>query len=417
MRYAAKVSAAALPRLLAGADPSGRPATLDAHRRSYGPGRSWTPEQLIAEVEQSGLRGRGGGSFPTARKLATLATRRSVSAVVVNGSETEPASEKDLLLMSTLPHLVLDGAHLAADAVSASELIFVLGPRSGAARTALKRAVTERGDHRPVRLVESPGGYVSGEESAVINLLEKGRAIPTATPPRPFERGYRGQPTLIQNPETLAHLALIGRFGARWFRTLGTPADPGTVLTTVSGAVRYPGVYEIAFGTTLGELLAAAGGGMEHISAVLIGGYFGAWAGAAAANRIVLAQEPLRAAGHALGAGVLIVRGEHDCALHDTVALVEYLAGQSAGQCGPCVYGLRDIAYGFANLVNGRGEPALLQELHRWIDQVDGRGACHHPNGVVRLVRSALRTFGHELAGHDHSCPSRLSRLPGLIAA
>jgi NADH:ubiquinone oxidoreductase subunit F (NADH-binding) len=329
-------------RLLAGADPSGRAAPLEAHRQAYGPLPDWTPRQLIAEVERSGLRGRGGADFPTARKLATVAASRSVSAVVVNGSETEPASAKDRVLMGAVPHLVLDGAALAAAAVGADEVIFVLGPKS---------------------------------------------------------RGVR----------------VIARFGARWFRSVGTPADPGTVLTTLRGPVSEPGVYEIAFGTPLTELIAAAGGTTEPARAVLVGGYFGTWADAVTARRMLLAREHLRAHGHALGAGVVIVRGHRDCVLHDTAALLYYLAGQSAGQCGPCVYGLQAIAEAFADLVDGYGGSELRQQIERWTWQVDGRGACHHPNGVARLVRSALATFAQELVGHDRRCSARVSRLPGLV--
>lgn len=413
MSVTSRLSATALPRVLAGINAGDHVGPdLASHDRVYGPPRAWTPDRLIDEVQHSGLRGRGGADFPTARKLASVAARRRVSAVVVNGSETEPASAKDRVLMTALPHLVLDGAVTAADAVGAAEVIVVLGHRATRARPALKAALAERDDTVPVRVVGGGDGYVSGEESAVINWLEHGVSLPTATPPRPFERGYRGRPTLVQNPETLAQLALVARFGARWFRALGTPADPGSVLVTVSGAVRSPGVCEVAFGTPLREVITIAGGSLEPVRAVLVGGYFGTWADRATASRLLLARETLRSGGYALGAGVLIVLGESACGLHESAALVSYLAGQSAGQCGPCVFGLSAIADGFAALVDGRGGSELRSRLERWTRDVEGRGACHHPNGVARLVRSALDTFGEDLARHGRRCAGRPAGLP-----
>ena len=197
-----------LPRLLAGIEPTGLPATLAAHEREYGPMPRLASEQLITEVGRSGLRGRGGADFPTARKLEAVAGRRAVSAVVVNGSETEPASQKDRVLMTALPHLVIDGAVAAAEAVGAREVIIKLGPDAKHACDALLHAISERDQRVAVSVVEGPKGYVAGEESAVINWLNGGRPKPVFVPPRPFERGYRRRPTLIVDPETLAQLTL-----------------------------------------------------------------------------------------------------------------------------------------------------------------------------------------------------------------
>jgi NADH:ubiquinone oxidoreductase subunit F (NADH-binding) len=374
-----------------------------------------SPGRLIEEVRQAGLRGRGGADFPTARKLFAVAERRNAGAVVVNGSETEPASQKDRLLMAALPHLVLDGAVAAAQAVKAQEVIVKLGPDSRSAIRALERAIGERSDGVPIQLVEGPGGYVTGEESAVVHYLNGGAALPTFVPPRPYERGYRGRPTLIQNPETLAQLALISRYGARWFRELGTSADPGTVLATISGAVASPGVYELAFGTPLRDLVDAAGGPTEPIQAFLIGGYFGTWTTWRASGELELAREGLAAAGQALGSGVLIALGESACALHESAALTRYLARESAGQCGPCVHGLAAMADTFSALVDGVAHRAERERLLRWAVELPGRGACHHPNGAARFVRSSLQTFGNQLEQHARSgCRARATGLPGV---
>jgi NADH:ubiquinone oxidoreductase subunit F (NADH-binding) len=404
-----------LPRLLAGIQPSGGAASLATHERAYGTMPELPGADLIAEVDRSGLRGRGGADFPTARKLETVAARRSVSAVVVNGSETEPASEKDRLLMSTLPHLVLDGAVAAARAVGAREVIVKLGPSGMRAASALEDAIAERGDPLPVSTTTGPAGYVTGEESAVINHLGGGPSLPTFVPPRPYERGYRGKPTLVQNPETLAQLALIARFGAGWFRRLGSDADPGSVLVTVSGAVADPGVYEMAFGTPLRDLLDAAGGPTETIQAFLIGGYFGNWVRWEDTEWLRLSRQELTGAGLALGSGVLIALGESACGLHESARLARYLADQSAGQCGPCVHGLAALADSFAALAAGTASSGEYRRMLRWAEEIPGRGACHHPNGATRLILNSLRAFGSEIAAHhQRTCRARPADLPGL---
>ena len=404
-----------LPRLLAGIEPDGSPAGLPAHERAYGPMPRLPSQRLIDEVARSGLRGRGGADFPTARKLQAVAARRNVGAVVVNGSETEPASLKDRLLMATLPHLVLDGAQAAAEAVGAREVIVKLSIDALRPADALERALEERTDRLPVTLVEGASGYVAGEESAVINYLGGGPAIPRFVPPRPYERGYRNKPTLLQNPETLAQLALIARFGASWFRELGSDADPGTVLTTMSGAVAEPGVYEMAFGTPLRDLLDAAGGPTEPIQAVLVGGYFGTWTTWRETATMRLSREDLAEHGAALGSGVLIALGESACGLHESVRLARYLAGESAGQCGPCVNGLSSMAESFAALVDGVAHRGEHERLLRWASEIRGRGACHHPNGAIRLILSSLDKFGPELERHARErCSAPPAGLPGL---
>jgi NADH:ubiquinone oxidoreductase subunit F (NADH-binding) len=390
-----------LPRLLAGLEPGAGAMTLAAHTRIHGPLPDIAPYQLIEEVERSGLRGRGGADFPTARKLRAVAARRRVGPVLVNGSETEPASAKDRLLLARLPHLVLDGAVLAAGAVGASEVIVTVGAGAGDAFQSLEAAIVAR-EHDRVRIsvVEGAGGYVSGEESAVVHHLNRGVAKPTFVPPRPFESGYRGRPTLIQNPETLAQLALVARFGSNWYRELGTVADPGSALVTITGAVRAPGVYELAFGTPLRDLLAAAGGPLEPLQALLVGGYFGTWMEASEATLLRLAREDLRSVGCTLGSGVLIALGQSSCGLHESARVIAYLAAQSAGQCGPCVYGLRAIADSIGALAGGVAHVSERDRVLRWASEVRGRGACHHPDGAVRFVESALAVFKDDIDAH-----------------
>ena len=402
-----------LPRLLAGLDPSGAPMTLADHERVHGGQPVISSHELIDSIERSGLRGRGGADFPTAHKFTTLARARRPSAVVVNGSETEPASGKDELLLSRMPHLVLDGAMLAAEAVGAPEVIVQVRAGSRAAASALEGAMAVREtDPVPVRVVEAVPGYVSGEESALVHRLNGGAGLPTFVPPRPFERGYRGRPTLIQNPETLAQVALVARFGEHWYRELGTAADPGSALVTISGAVAAPGVYELAFGTPMGDLLEAAGGTTEPLRALLVGGYFGTWVDASRVLALRLAREDLRSVGCSLGSGVLIALGENSCGLHESARVIDYLASQSAHQCGPCTFGLRAIAEAVGAIADGVAHGREQERVLRWSTEIRGRGACHHPDGAVRFVGSALSVFAEEVEWHRrercHAVPAGL---------
>jgi NADH:ubiquinone oxidoreductase subunit F (NADH-binding) len=402
-----------LPRLLAGLDPSGAPMTLAEHARVHGELPRRDPRELIESIERSGLRGRGGADFPTAQKLGAVAARRRVSAVVVNGSETEPASSKDRLLLSRMPHLVLDGAVLAAEAVGAREVIVKVGESAAEAVAALEGAISLRSDGVPIEVVTAPEGYVAGEESAVVHYLNGGPELPTFVPPRPYERGYRGRSTLIQNPETLAQIALVARFGEHWYRELGTSADPGSALVTISGAVAAPGVYELAFGTPMTALIDAAGGATEPLRALLVGGYFGTWVEASQAMRLRLAREDLRSVGCSLGSGVLIALGESACGLHESARVIDYLAAQSAGQCGPCTYGLRAIADAMAVLAAGSGRDRERDRVLRWASEIRGRGACHHPDGAVRFVASAVSVFADEIESHRRTrCTARPAGLP-----
>jgi NADH:ubiquinone oxidoreductase subunit F (NADH-binding) len=404
---------AGLPRLLAGLGPAGATMTLAEHHAVHGSLPEVAGDQLIELAERSGLRGRGGADFPIAIKLRAVAGGRRRPTVVVNGSETEPASAKDRLLLARLPHLVLDGAVLAARAVGARAAIVKVGDGTPDVARALDGAISVRDDGVELGVVTGPEGYVTGEETAVVHYLARGVAKPTFVPPRPYERGLHGRPTLIQNPETLSQLALVARFGPEWYRELGSAADPGSALVTISGAVQTAGVYELAFGTPMTDLLAAAGGPSEPLQALLVGGYFGTWVDSRRALELRLAREDLRSVGCALGSGVLIALGESACGLHESARVINYLANESAGQCGPCVHGLAAIADSVSALADGIAHPRELERLRRWTTEVRGRGACHHPDGAARFVESALAVFGREIESHRRSrCTARPAGLP-----
>jgi NADH:ubiquinone oxidoreductase subunit F (NADH-binding) len=408
----------ALPRLLLIDDGPG----LDAHFRRWGQLPAGGP-LLIDEVEQAGLRGRGGAQFPTATKLRTVAAARH-PVVVANGTEGEPASAKDKALLVNSPHLVLDGASIAADTVGADEVVVCVNRAASAAAQALRAAMEARSregaDRAAFRLAPAPSHYVTGEESALVHWLNGGPAKPTFVPPRPFERGVGGRATLVNNVETLAHLALIARYGADWFRSLGSEDDPGTALVTLTGDISRPGVYELPLGSPLAATLRAAGAGTE-MQAVLVGGYAGTWITGAAAAGARLDRASLGALGAVMGCGALTVLGPDSCGLRTTALVTRWLADQSAGQCGPCAYGLPAIAAAVEALVAGDRGHRRDHQLRRWLGMVEGRGACHHPDGAVRFVRSALTVFAAEIDGHRRHGPCRAPAarlpLPGSEAA
>jgi NADH:ubiquinone oxidoreductase subunit F (NADH-binding) len=408
---------AALPRLLRG--DRTETATLGNHVGVHGPLPRLEPDALIAAVERAGLRGRGGGGFPTATKLRAVARQRRPTVVLANGCEGEPASTKDRLLVSEQPHLVLDGVALAASAVGATETIVAVERTHRRTIATLQRAARDRAnaglDAYPVRVVAAPARYVAGEESALVHWINGGPAKPTAVPPRVYERGVAGRPTLVQNVETLAHLALIARHGDEWFRLLGTRAQPGSTLITLSGAVARPGVCEIAHATSIDVLFEAAGGTIDDIRAVLVGGYFGTWINAAQLTDLRLTDESLRDLGAVLGCGAIVALGARSCGVVETARVLRYLAEETAGQCGPCVYGLGSIADAVSALAEGRPSRSLHQDLARWTKTVANRGACHHPDGALRLLSSARRVFTDEIALHKKgrcSAPDRAPVLP-----
>jgi NADH:ubiquinone oxidoreductase subunit F (NADH-binding) len=398
-----------LPRLLA---PGG--ADLAGHLRTHG--SLPPPHRLIEEIEAAGLTGRGGAGFPTAVKLAAVARQRGGKVVAGNGAEGEPASHKDKQLLWLAPHLVLDGLQLAAGAVGARRACLYVH-RHDQLQRRLTGALAERAaagwDQIPVELVTAPPRFLSGEASALASRIGGGLARPAFKRPPVYERGAGGAPTLVQNVETLAHLALIARHGAAWFRQVGTAGEPGSMIVTAHRADGTVVVREVPAGVPVHDVL-----GRSPAQAVLVGGYHGAWIPAEQAALLPLANAVLRPLGAAVGAGVLAALPPDRCGLAETARVLRYLAAESAGQCGPCLNGLPRIAAAFAALASARPRPdrRLLDDLERWAGLVTGRGACHHPDGTVRLVRSALTAFSAEttqhLRGHCTAVPGAAPFLP-----
>jgi NADH:ubiquinone oxidoreductase subunit F (NADH-binding) len=368
--------------------------TLDDHVRRHGALPTTGGRQIRSVVAESGLTGRGGAGFPTHRKLDAAASRRR-AVVIGNGAEGEPASRKDRALLGHSPHLVLDGLQLAARAVDAHEAHLYVPSGSVAAVCV---ALAARRDPLPVTVHVAPDAFVAGEESAVVSAVGGGPAIPQDKSVRVIERGLRGRPTLVQNVETLAHMALITRYGAEWFRRAGTADEPGTFLATLTGPIRTAGVYEFPYGIRVGDAIAAAGGATEPLQALLVGGYHGAWV--PARLDVEISRTGLAGYDASPGAGIMVPLAARSCGLVATAHVVAYLAGQRAGQCGPCVNGLPRIADTFTALAQCRSYPDLVAQVDRLSRLVVGRGACKHPDGTVRLIRSSLRMFAPEVSAH-----------------
>jgi NADH:ubiquinone oxidoreductase subunit F (NADH-binding) len=193
-------------------------------------------------------------------------------------------------------------------------------------------------------------------------------------------------------------MALVARHGPASFRAAGSPEAPGTSLVTVSGAVEHPGVYEIAMGTPVGAVVDRARP-TSDVHAVLTGGFGGSWVPAAALGT-AYAPRALAAVGGVVGAGVLVVLTHGACGIAETARVARYMAGESAGQCGPCVFGLPSVADDLELLASGRADDAVLARLELRVASVEGRGACRHPDGVARMVRSALSVFRSDAAAH-----------------
>jgi NADH:ubiquinone oxidoreductase subunit F (NADH-binding) len=386
--------------LFAGPSPSAGAESFADHVRRLG-ARPAGNRTLIDTLDRSGLVGRGGASFPVGAKWRSVQSRARGNAVVIaNGAEGEPLSRKDQTLMALRPHLVIDGALLAAEAVGATRVLLYVGEAHRTASAAMARALGERPavDSSRATVLPAPHSYVAGEETAAVHFINSGVATPTAIPPRPFERGVEGRPTLIQNVETLAHAALIARHGDEWFHSLGRHHAVGTILLTVGGAVAKPGVIEVAGGSTVDEVLEMAGGVRGTARAVLLGGYFGGWISARQAGTMVLDPKGLRAAGGSLGCGVVSVLDDAADPLEVSARIMQHLANESAAQCGPCFFGLRSLSGAATRIAGRRPDHGDLPQLHRWAAMVKGRGACRHPDGAVAFLQSALTVFEPEFA-------------------
>jgi NADH:ubiquinone oxidoreductase subunit F (NADH-binding) len=376
-------------------DAAGREA-LDAYLAAGGYRPAGDPAALVAG--SAALRGRGGAGFPLARKLSAVAAAAAAGGgapvVVANGEEGEPASVKDRWLLRYRPHLVLDGLRLAASVVGAGGThVYVSDPESAESVTAAAAELRGRGrwDADPRVTVVAPA-YVAGEETAVVRALDGGPALPADKPPRPFEAGVGGRPTLVSNVETLAGLALLHRLGAAGYRA------GETFLLTLTGTAA-AGLYEVPLGVTLRDVLAWRGGDPAGVTGVLMGGYFGGLLGPRALD-VPLEYDAVRLAGSGLGCGAIAVLTAATCPVRLAAELMTYFSYENAGQCGGCFNGTAAMRLVLERLRDGGATSRDVERLTYLSGFLPGRGACGTLDGASAVGATLLREFAPVVAAH-----------------
>jgi NADH:ubiquinone oxidoreductase subunit F (NADH-binding) len=341
---------------------------------------------LVAALSAADLRGRGGAGFPTATKIrSAIASYPSRPLLIVNVCDGEPEVRKDEVLLRTSPGLVSDGAALVARAVGAREVIFA-AHRGSSTEALLRGLVIREPALAGASVLAVPERYVSSEASSLASLASGGEARPLFRVAHLTKQGLAGRPVLVLNAETVAQIAMI------WG---GQPA--ATRLVTLTGAVGSPGVLEVLDAWTVADIVNLAGGPTEQPRAVLLGGYGGSWVSWPDAQQQTLAT--LDANGPPIGAGLISVLGQA-CPIVAVGRVLTYLAAESAGQCGPCMFGLPAIAEDWRQLSDPDLARAARDRLHRRLPVIEARGACKHPDGAVRHAVSALQVFGEHIDGH-----------------
>jgi NADH:ubiquinone oxidoreductase subunit F (NADH-binding) len=367
-------------------------------------------DELLGEVDSSGLLGRGGAGFPLAVKVRAVRDNARIAGgavVVANGEEGEPASVKDRWLLRHRPHLILDGLRLAAAMASAERTyVYVSDPESA---RSVDAALTELGhdalDGIAVEIRSVEPGYVAGEETAAVRALNGGPVKPTDKPPRPFQEGVGGLPTLVSNVETLANLPYLQHHGVAEFRSLGTAASPGSFLVTLTGAGQSAGLYEIPHGLAFTELLALHGISPERVRGVLMGGYFAGLLDRAVLDA-TLDHETLRSFGSGLGNGAITVITD-DCPLAVAASVLAYFDRENAGQCGSCFNGTAAMAAVAGALRDGVATDEDVARLRRWSVVLRGRGACATLDAATNIAASLLGSFPDLVQSHlDNACPT-----------
>ncbi len=374
-------------------------------------------EEVVAEIQKSGLRGRGGAGFPTAKKWEMVLRGRGKDRYVVcNASEGEPGTFKDRYLMVNNPYRLLEGILIAAYVIGARKSYVFFKDKHVEANAAVERAIEElygkgylgsaifgSNFQADVEPVTGPADYVAGEETAMLEVIEGRRAQPRQKPPfYPSSMGLYRQPTLVNNVETLSAVTHILANGAEWYRGFGVPTTPGTALVSLSGAVERPGVYEVVMGSSLRSIIDDLGGGVKDrrpLKAVMPGG---------PSNTILCADEidvamdfdSLRQAGSGLGTAGVIVYDDQDCMLRVAMEYTNFFAEESCGQCPPCKMGTANLTMTLEKIEAGKGGDKEFELLGQVCGFIKGRGYCTLVNGAVAIVQSILRGFDAEIREH-----------------
>jgi NADH:ubiquinone oxidoreductase subunit F (NADH-binding) len=375
--------------------------------------RSMGPEQLIALVEASGLRGRGGAGFPLARKLATAraAAGGGSAYVVANAYDADPGSPLARTILLKKPELVIEGLAIAATAIGATSGYLYLRPDAESATRAAERALEAArpalGDLE-IEIALGPGGFMGGEESALLAVLESRRAMARQRPPYPARQGLLLRPTVVSSAETLAALPLIVRDGAEAFRRVGTEASPGTKLVSVTGAVASPGVYEVAFGETLGEIVSRAGGATGgSFKGLHVGGPTGGILNATRTG-VALDYGSLQAAGTHLGSAQIRVIGTGVCVVNEAAKLFDYLAKETCGICVPCRVGTKRVEGILEGIYSDLGRAADLPWLDQLADHLEQFSLCGFGITSASILKTTMTEFADDYRAHieRHTCPT-----------
>ena len=352
-------------------------------------------EQIIAELKASGLAGLGGAGFPTGLKWEAVAKEDGPRYVIVNADEGEPGTIKDRYVMELRPHLMLEGMLIAMRFAEASEGLIYLREEYAAARTRLLKAIAELReagllDGCSIELVVGAGAYICGEETAMLESMEGRRGMPRLKPPFPSQVGYLGRPTLINNVETLAHIPGILANGGEWFAGLGRNGATGVRLWSISGAVREPGCYEAANGSTLRELIdRLAGGSTEDIGAIVPGGAASGILPPDALD-VPLTRDGLREWGAGVGsAGVQVFPASYS-PLRLLAETMRFFAEESCQKCTPCRIGNRGLHHVLEELGHGRAVMSRRQ-VEEWLDAMAQTSICGLGQGAPFPVRNAFR--------------------------
>lgn len=400
-----------------------RTGALGRHRRFWREPAPLSSAQLVSLVRRARIAGRGGAEFPLWRKLEATIEAGKRRELVVNGSEGEPASAKDSALLTAVPHLVLDGAQIVAEALRLQVVhVMVPGDRPAVVE-AVHRAVAERAGRRQTLVFEvhpTTGGFVGGQARATLELISGRENLPVTSRRPEAVSGLRGKPTLVSNAETLAQVAALHGVGLEAYAALGTADEPGTRMLSVAADGPDGVVVEVAHGEPLVNVLQWCGYPPDQ--PVLVGGYHGSWLTAEQVQRAAISPAGLIPFQARLGAGVILPMLAGDCPVVFTAQIVTYLAAQRAQRCGPCINGLPALAEACSRLARtGPPDPAHQRRRRRGTPPpsapngsgpvaarirelcllVTGRGACQHPDGTARLVLSLLDTFPDEVTAHD----------------
>jgi NADH-quinone oxidoreductase subunit F len=370
-----------------------------------------TPNDLIAEVQASGLRGRGGAGFATGVKWGFMPKDAPVKYLAINTDEGEPGTFKDRLIVERDPHSILEGVIITAYAVGAHRAYvyirgeFFLGVKRWIKAISdayqhgfLGQNILGSGFDLDVSVHRGAGAYICGEETAMIESLEGKRGVPRAKPPYPAQKGLWGKPTLVQNVETLANIPHIVLRGAQWYAGIGTEKSKGIKIFCVSGHVNRPGNFELPMGTPLKEIIYEHAGGVRlgrAIKAIIPGG---------ASTPLItgefistpMAFETLQAVGSALGTGAIVVMDETTDMVEVLRRIIRFFAHESCGNCAPCRLGGHRMLALLEKLTAGKGSMQDIEDLEYLAKGIYGQTFCPMGTGMVEPVLSALRLFRPE---------------------